>query len=183
MKQITDLANSFSIALVTLFPKFKKRLQVRPKLTLTVEPRKDSYSIKRWLSTRNKNLYIYETSWRFHITIKNNTCFDAYFPRISFDRTLPHYCRIGILNHYVPIFASSETILEGEYTILEECAEECNTNPNGIPDALDKISILLEYQNEDKVKFYTVFGFHNRLSAFYRFKPSGFGQYENRSTS
>lgn len=174
MKRIENLAHSLSIGLVTLFPKLKKRLQVRPKLSLTIEPSTDSYSIKRWASTRNENLYIYETSWRFLIKIKNNTPFDAYFPKISFDRTLPHYSRIGILNHYVPIFANSETILEGEHTILEECADEYNTTPKGVPDALKKVSMLLEYQNEDKVKFYTVSGFNNRVNTFYRFRPSEF---------
>lgn len=176
MKRITNLADSLSIALVTLFPKLKKRLQERPKLALTIEPSPDSYSIKRWASTRNKNLYIYETSWRFLITIKNNTSFDAHYPRISFDRTLPHYSRISILNHYVPIFAKSETTIEGEYTILEECPEQNNSIPIGIPEALGKVNVLLEYKNEDKVKFYTVFSFKNRANIFYRFKPSEFAR-------
>lgn len=176
MKQLTNLAYSLSLALVTLIPTLKKRVQIRPRLIIEVTPTPESYSLKRWASTRNKDLYIYETCWRYLITIKNNTSFDACYPRISFDRTLPHYSRIGILNHYVPIFAKSETTIEGEYSILEECHEHCNTIPSGIPEALKHVNVLLEYRNEEKVKFYTVFGFKNRTNVFHRFKPSEFSR-------
>lgn len=144
---------------------------------MKLEPCEESYSQKKWLSqksTENRKLYVYETCWRYKVVINNDSRFDAYYPKLSYSKVLPHYSRLDILNHYVPVNAFTQVCLYGEYMILEECEEDKSTIPVGIPDSLKSVMLLLTYQNAEKVKFYSVFDIRQGSNTVSLFKPSEF---------
>lgn len=171
MKAITSLLEN-GIA------SFKKRYLHRPELRIKVIPGTQQYSKKRWLSPKvhpsGDPLHIYEVCWSYKFIIRNSSQFDAYYPKIQFDRTLPYLSRLDILNHYVPICRGHKVVLNGEYTIFQECREGENFKPYGIPKELAKMRVLLSYKNADNTPFYTTFDLESKLNTHHRFKPAGF---------
>jgi hypothetical protein len=179
MKPLSEAIYSFSFTLITLLPSLRNRILLRPRLIVSVIPGMQNYSKEKWISTKSPNaqgqqLYIYETCWTYKIKLFNNSGYDAYYPKLSFDRVLPHSSHISILNHYVPIKANESIELEGEYVILEECLKGKNTVPEGVPKALNGITLLLGYQNYEKHQFYTAFEFKCQRNTLLRYKPSYF---------
>lgn len=179
MKPLTEAIYSFSFTLITLLPGLRNRILLRPRLIISVVPGTRNYSKEKWISTKSPNaqgqqLFIYETCWTYKIKLSNKSGYDAYYPKICFDKVLPHFSHISILNHYVPIKANECIELEGEYMILEECPKDNNTIPEGIPKALNGITLLLGYQNCDKHQFYTAFEFKYQRNTLLRYKPSYF---------
>ncbi len=171
MKAITSLLEN-GIA------NFKRRYLHRPELKVKILPGDGHYSKKRWLSNTQhpsgKPMYIYEVCWSYKLIIKNTSRFDAFYPKIQFDRTLPYLSRLDILNHYVPICRGEKIVLNGEYTIFQECVEDEDIKPSGIPSEVTKLKVLLSYKNADKTPFYTTFDLGQELNTQHRFKPSGF---------
>lgn len=167
-----------SVSIVTLISNFRKKYVSRPTLEISIIPNKDKcYLKKKWASTKSSVddlLYIYERCWGYDLIIKNTSKHDAYYPKLNFDRVLPHYSKLSVLNHYVPIPAKDKVVLVGEYVILEE-RHETKQPPNiDMPKEFHRVKLLLEYQNAEKTKFYTVFEFRNATSHLERFKPSEF---------
>lgn len=171
MKTITSLLEN-GIA------NFKRRYLHRPELKVKIVPGDGHYSKKRWLSNTQhpsgKPMYIYEVCWSYKLIIKNTSRFDAFYPKIQFDRTLPYLSRLDILNHYVPICRGEKIVLNGEYTIFQECMEGEDIKPSGIPSEVTKLKVLLSYKNADKTPFYTTFDLGQELNTQHWFKPSGF---------
>lgn len=177
MNTLSNFLTCCSVELVLLPTTVRKRYFQRPRLEVKLEPCEGSYSQKKWLSpksTESKKLYVYETCWYYKVTISNDSRYDAYYPKLSYNKILPHYSRLDILNHYLPVNAFSQVSLFGEYMILEECEEDKNTIPVGIPDSLKSLRLMLEYQNAEKIKFYSVFDVMQGSNTVSLFKPSEF---------
>lgn len=150
----------------------------RPKLEIQVLPGRKSYIKQK----SNRNIaqpglppaYIYETCLAFRMVIRNRSDFDAYYPKIKFDRVLPHGTRIDILNHYVPIPAGGLVVLHGEYKVLASMRNGSPRLTIKVPQEFAPLKVLLSYRNETRNRFYTCYDVGFQLNTFYRFKPSDF---------
>lgn len=152
------------------------KLLYRPKLTIDLIAGGNSYSTKKWVkkNSAGATVFIYETCWCYQLVLRNDSNYNAHYPLLHFNIVLPLSHKLSVLNHYVPVFAKEEIVLEGEYVILEECEEGKNTKPKGLPDMLKNAKVLVEYQNTYNRKFYSLFEFATRRSFFSTRKPLGF---------
>jgi hypothetical protein len=156
----------------------KRRHLQRPKLEIQILPGRKSYITQK----SNRNIarqglapaYIYETCLAFRIVIRNRSDFDAYYPKIKFDRVLPHGTRLDILNHYVPIPAGGLIVLHGEYKVLASLRNSSPRLTTKPPQEFAPLKVLLSYRNEARNRFYTCFDVGFQINTFYRFKPSDF---------
>ncbi len=177
MKAFQTLISSFSITLITIIPSFKRKYLSQPKLKVQIVPGQN-YSKKKWTTGKTSSaglpLFVYESCWNYEIIIENPSSFDAYYPKIKFDRVLPYSSQLSILNPSEPIKSLERISLTGNYTKLWQDEEKDVAIPLGISDDFKKIRIILEYQNEQKTKFYTVFDIGTMTNTLSRTKSSEF---------
>lgn len=170
---------AYPFFLKVIKPYVSKRILKRPKLRIKLKATNEGFSKMKWQITQNNTsslpVYVYEVCWRFDIVIKNESNCDAYFPGIKHDLTLPYRTQISVLNHYVPIEAHSEEVLNVSYTILHQSTEDEKIIPKGIPIEFDAVRFLLEYSNEKGVKFFTLFNCCAGINSHHYAKPQGFG--------
>lgn len=177
MRTFQTLITSFSISLITIIPSFKKKYFFRPRLEIQIIPGQN-YSKKKWATGKASSvglpLFVYESCWNYEIIIVNLSSFDAYYPKIKFDKVPPYSSQLSVLNHYVPIKPNERVTLTGSYTKLWQDEEKEVAIPLGISNDFKKIKILLEYQNEQKTKFYTVFDMGTMKNTLSRTKGTEF---------
>lgn len=164
------------VLLPVTFFSYIKKLSTTPQLTIEMIP-SDHYVKKKWITSETdagNPLWVYEICWQYKLVIRNHSPHGAYYPKLRSNLCLPHYSHLNVLNHYVPIQPNETTEIQGEYVILEKCAEGKHTKPTGLPEALNKTKFLLEYQNEHKFRFYTVFDFKGQTNTTSRSRPSEF---------
>jgi hypothetical protein len=175
MKTITAILDEVSLAIITAFPAFKRRYFDQPKLTIKLFPGEHHYCQKKWpVPDISNSAFFYELCWGYRIEITNTSKHAAINPLICFNRVLPHSTRLDALNHYVPIVQNETVTLEGEYKVLEAHAEGFSCNTKGVPSDLNKVKILLTYENGTGTKFYTVFDPAFKSNTYERVKPIEF---------
>lgn len=172
-----DIA-AITILFIVIRPYLKKYVFERPKLEIELQPADGSYSIRKWqLNEKNHEeepIYVYEVCWCYNIVIRNVSKYDAHFPFLKPNLALPYSTNISILNHYVPIYAASQTTVNVTYKILNPSTESQKVIPEGIPTEIRRVKFLLEYTNEHKKKFYTVFDCETNSNSKHFTRPSGF---------
>jgi hypothetical protein len=163
---------------IVLRPYLKKYIIERPKLELELQSAEGSYCIRKWqINEENQEeepIYVYEVCWCYNIIIRNLSKYDAHFPLLKPNLALPYSTSISILNHYVPIYAASQTTVNVTYKILNSSTESKKVIPEGIPTEIRRVKFLLEYTNEHKKKFYTVFDCETNSNSKHFMRPSGF---------
>jgi hypothetical protein len=159
----------------TLYSFVKKRLE-QPKLSVQIELSDQSHVQQKGISKQmvdNEPLYVYEIFWRFKLSIRNDSQHSAFHPEIPPSFYLPYYSSIEApaQNTIAPL----ETIItKGYHSRLERCKKGEHANPNILPKELAKAKLLLSYQNQHKITFYTVFDIKSGTSSYHRFMPFEF---------
>ncbi len=164
--------------IIVIRPYLTKFFFKRPKLEIELHPAEGSYSIQKWQINEKNHMeepvYVYEACWCYDIIIRNVSGHDAHYPLIRSNLALPYSTNMSVLNHYVPIYAASQTSINVTYKILDQSTERERVVPEGIPAEIKKVKFLLEYTNERRKKYYTVFDCETNSNSKHFTRPSGF---------
>lgn len=172
--------------IIASIPYFRSKYILRPELTVDVNYI-DGKSSPIGLSNRNDfskgytiadtAIRIFELTWRFEITITNNSDQIALYPELISDPNGPKFTQIDNINILTPIKPAESLTLEAKYKKYEESTGSERTYISEVgPDELKDLNILLSYKNLKKRSFFTLFdnNLPDNKNNFLKRRPKGF---------
>lgn len=183
---ITTILSLFFLILFGIIPFIQKMYFLRPELTIEIIY-EGLEAVPLGLSPNNeavdgvidgeKAVYLFKSTWKYIIFIRNNSDQTAYNPQLFFSKFKPSFELKNNINRLRPITNKDEIQLKAEYTVyFQSTGRERAERNKTIPKEIDDINILLEYQNSSKRTFYTVFHMNRtpQTHLFMRRKPMEF---------
>jgi len=171
---------------VGIYPYYRSKYILRPELTIEITS-KAGLSSTRGLSSKNvvnsegyidgnNAIRIFELTWRFKVTITNNSDLIAFYPELEFNPTGSKF-KIDKINRLKPIKPSESLELSGEFNKYVE-VEGKNKSDVGktLPTEFSELELLLGYENSKKRRFYTLFDFNKseKKNKFLNKKPKDY---------
>jgi hypothetical protein len=171
---------------VGIYPYYRSKYILRPELTIEITS-KGGLSAPRGLSSKNvlnsegnidgnNAIRIFELTWRFKVTITNNSDLTAFYPELEFNPTGSKF-RIDKINRLKPIKPSESLELLGEFNKYEEVEGKNRTDVGKAPPTeFSELELLLGYENSKKRRFYTLFDFNEseKKNKFLNKKPKDY---------
>jgi len=118
----------------------------------------------------------FKVTWKFKVIITNNSMLTAYYPKLIFPEGQLAFTLIDELKYLNPIKENEIISLNAKFEIIEECKGVDRTHIKGLPPHFENLRLLLEYKNQYKRIFFTLFIFDNKQGKnnFQRKKPKEF---------
>jgi len=110
----------------------------------------------------NDEIYYFKVTWKLKLIITNNSMITAYYPQLLFPDGQIEFSLIDKLNLLNPIKENDKIILNAKFVIIEECKGTVRTHVKGLPPHFENLKLLLEYKNQYKRTFFTLFTFENQ---------------------
>ncbi|MGB4772784.1 MAG: hypothetical protein WBP58_15070 [Chitinophagaceae bacterium] len=167
MEVIIGIVGLVVAILISIIPYYRKKKTERPRIDIMVFLKKGS---SRPLGLSDKNDFSqgyvdsdsavrwFQLEYIFEIKIVNNSDYLAYYPRLFVDSTANGFSRIDSIPP-LPISNLNPITLSANYIKLEECCGSKRSNVKEFPDDLKSVRLLLEYKNNHKKVFYTLYTF------------------------
>jgi len=168
--------------LIALFPYLRKTFFQGPELTIEFKKGQTSSnslgviynSLFDGLYDMRKEKLQYQYTWNFEIIIRNNSEYTAYYPKIFFKDNNSPFLTIENLNEQQPIGSKEKITLKAVYQEIEETTSDKRSKMIDLPIAITETQILLEYKNDKKTIFYTLYNQTYKSNDFFRRKPKIF---------
>lgn len=150
---------------VVLIPFIRKVYFCGPELTLELIPNGGSSGNRGLGSGNDKSkgyidansaIYRFEVTWNLNLRVTNNSELTAYYPVMIFPRG-NNFTSLEKLESNVPFLPLATKTLQAKFVIHEECSGQKRTTPDGIPDAIKNMVIIMHYKNSERRSFYTIF--------------------------
>jgi len=124
----------------------------------------------------NNAIYHFKVTWKFNLIITNNSMVTAYYAKLYFPNEKINFSLIDKLNPLNPIKENEKLTLQAQFTMYEECKGQDRTHIKGLPPHFENLKLLLEYKNQHKKVFYTMYSLNNNVGEnnFYRKRPKLF---------
>lgn len=174
----------YVIKLLSLLLPYLKRKVQRPMIHVQVlknrpksEPK--GFSSKNVFTQKIPNaddtIRVYEINWKLNIIMRNNSEYPAYYPKVYYEKNLPHL-RINPPNPYNPITSNSKIVLDGEIKCFIECLPKNRRDLENEKNLniLNQRKLLVEYANSSGMKFYTLYELENNVNKYFIKKPKRF---------
>jgi len=150
---------------LALIPYFKKKYADRPRLEIEMNPNGGSSSPKG-LSPKNdvssghidrdEAIQVFELTWKINLKIRNNSDIAAYYAKMFYAKGSPRFTELDKFPTK-PILNSDDITLAGKYISFEECKGTERTRVNGTPKIFSNLKIILQYQNNHGITFYSLY--------------------------
>lgn len=171
---------------VGIYPYYRSKYILRPELTIEITS-KGGLSAVKGLSSKNvvnsegyidgnNAIRVIELTWRFKITITDNSDLTAFYPVLEFNPTGSKF-KIGKINRLKPIKPAETLELLGEFNKYEEVEGKNRTDVGKAPPTeFSELELLLGYENSKKRRFYTLFNFNEseKKNRFLNKKPKDY---------
>jgi len=155
----------------------------RPELTIESVMEKFE-SQPQGLSTKNdiskgyidgeKAIQIFLVSWTIRLIITNNSPITAFNPKLHIKKNQIGFTLLNELSEYQPLKEGDRRELKGKMSFFEECTGMDRTHSDKLPPIFNDFFILLEYKNQYKRTFYTVYTYKDNkdINVFRKMRPN-----------
>lgn len=106
---------------------------------------------------RDESVIRHHLEWLYDLTITNNSHHAAYFPKILYKNDLYPNITIDELDEMLPIEANKSVTIKIKFFEVSDTLPTMRKRTTKAPAEFSSLKLMLEYYNNDQIRFYTLY--------------------------